>query len=374
MKIIINTAHQRFGGAVQVALSFIHECRHFPEHEYHVFVGEGLSKSLNKSSFPKNFFFYDFSFGVIGLRTLSRIQKTLRKYEQQIHPNCIISTSGPTYYRSLAPQIIGFNLPLYIYPESPYVKQIAGIKRLKFEVKRFLHYYFFKRDASAYVVQTNDVNQRVRSALGSSKVFTVSNTYSDYYISQEKFTLKLDKEDKHIFRLLTLSAYYPHKNIEIIPNVIEELLAFGVHDFQFVVTLDAASFNKIKKEKFKKYLINVGPVPPAECPGLYHECDAMFLPTLAECFSASYPEAMIMKKPIITTDLGFARSICGDAALYFNPLDAKEAASKIMQCIQSKNVRDSLIQSGVQQLKNFDSAQKRAEKYLALCAKFSSVN
>lgn len=42
MKIIINSAHQRFGGGVQVALSFIYEYIKYVEHEYHVFAGPGV--------------------------------------------------------------------------------------------------------------------------------------------------------------------------------------------------------------------------------------------------------------------------------------------------------------------------------------------
>ena len=65
------------------------------------------------------------------------------------------------------------------------------------------------------------------------------------------------------------------------------------------------------------------------CPKLYNQADAMFLPTLLETFSASYPEAMKMERPILTSDLDFAKDICGDAALYFNPLDSYDIANKI---------------------------------------------
>ena len=38
MKIVINTSHQRFGGAIQVALSFINECKRFPEPQFYLWV------------------------------------------------------------------------------------------------------------------------------------------------------------------------------------------------------------------------------------------------------------------------------------------------------------------------------------------------
>ena len=182
MKIIINTAHQRFGGAVQVALSFINECKQFPEHEYHIWVGQGVGKALDKSSFPNNFYFYDFDFGIIGLKKVKEIQHTLRPLEEKINPDVLISSTGPTYYKSKAPQIIGFNLPLYIYPESPFVKNLSLKSKLKLRLKKKLHYYYFKRDATAYVVQTDDVNNRVKKALKTDKVHTVTNNHSAFYL------------------------------------------------------------------------------------------------------------------------------------------------------------------------------------------------
>ena len=68
------------------------------------------------------------------------------------------------------------------------------------------------------------------------------------------------------------------------------------------------------------------------------QSDAMLLPTMLECFSASYPEAMVMKKPVLTSDLSFARSICGNAAIYFNPFDPADIADKIIGLVNDKTL------------------------------------
>ena len=47
----------------------------------------------------------------------------------------------------------------------------------------------------------------------------------------------------------------------------------------------------------------------------------MILPTLLESFSATYIEAMFHGKTILTSDLDFARDVCGEAAFYFDPLN-----------------------------------------------------
>lgn len=369
MRIVINSAHQRFGGATQVALSFIDECRKFPQHEFYVWVGPGIRHSLKEDTFPPNFFFRHFDFGVIDLRKTIKINASLRSVEKEVKPDVVIATSGPTYFKSSAPQIIGFNLPLYIYPESPFLREQGLHEKLKRHFKRILHFYFFKRDADFYVVQTDDVNSRVRKALKTDKVNTVTNTASNYYRDWKAYPAKLPEKEKGTFRFVTISSYYEHKNLKLIPNVLSELRRRGIGNVEFVLTL--------KKEDFEKQIVaqdgiyNVGPVKPEECPSLYHECDGMFLPTLAECFSASYPEAMLMEKPIVTTDLGFARSICADAALFFEAKNSKAAADQIEGLIEDQELQKDLVAKGKRQLKTFDSPQVRARKYIELCEKIA---
>jgi glycosyltransferase involved in cell wall biosynthesis len=371
MKLMINTAHQRFGGAVQVALSFINECRAFPEHEYFVMLGPGLQILVNEEEFPENFHFEKFDFGPISLRKSFIIHKTMKAREIKYKPDVIISTTGPTYFHSQAPQIIGFNLPLYIYPESPYVQTYSGFRKFKFAIKKRLHYYFFKRDASAFVTPTDDVNQRVRKELGFDKVHTVTNTASTYYNQPESFPNKLDPKSDSLYRFVTISAFYQHKNLELVGDVAKILERRGRKNFEFVLTIKPEEFKHVFEGHL--HITTVGPVPPRECPSLYSECDAMFLPTLAECFSASYPEAMIMDKPIITTDLGFARSICGDAALYFKAKDAEAAADHIERLLDDKELESTLIAQGHKELKKFDSPQERAKKYIELCASMAKA-
>jgi len=367
MKILINTAKLRFGGAIQVAVSFINECRNFTENEYHVFVGQGVGKSLRKKDFPPNFYFYDFNFGIVTLRKIPVISSELSKYEKQIKPDCVVTTSGPSYWHSTAPHLMGFNLGIQIYYDSPYFKTISPYRKLRLYIKRKMLFRYFRRDASAYIVQTDDVNQRVRKALKTDKVYTVSNTHNGFFNNFVKYEINLPPKGEGEIRFLTLSSYYRHKNIEIIPAIIKELNQRGLNNVKFMLTLENSTFSTIFKNSDTKDIINVGPVRPEECPSLYNECDYMFMPSLAECFSASYPEAMVMKKPIVTTDLPFARNICDNAALYYTPMDGKSAADTIVTVIKDENLRETLIKNGLKRLKYFDTATERAGKILEIC-------
>lgn len=170
-------------------------------------------------------------------------------------------------------------------------------------------------------------------------------------------------------KLLTVSGYSGHKNLEIIRDVVRILRRKRPGRFQFVLTISREDFSRVFAGFYERDVLTVGPVPPDDCPELYRECDFMFLPTLLECFSASYPEAMAMEKPILTSDLGFARSICRDAAVYFDPMDADDIARKIMELDDSPERRSVLIEEGRQVLEELPTARERAESFLRICEK-----
>ena len=220
MRLLINTSKLRFGGAVQVALSFIHECRGHDEHEYHVVLGPGVEAVLDSADFPENFHFYRKSFGVMQLHKLPRVQREMAALEQLIQPDCVVTTSGPPFWRSRAPHLVGFNRPLFIYPESPYLQKLPPLRKAKLAAQRWLHCRYFRRDADALIVQTDDVNQRVRRLLGTKKVYTVTNTHNGWYDQPAEHPPRLPERAEGVFRFLTLTSYYPHKNLDLIPQVI----------------------------------------------------------------------------------------------------------------------------------------------------------
>ncbi|RZJ76710.1 MAG: glycosyltransferase [Flavobacterium sp.] len=375
MKILINTASTFKGGGVQVANSFITECKNHPDNEYHIILGSNLGKGINKASFPDNFHFYDIDFRpatrVFSFKSASSFFNAI---ESSIKPDVVFTTSGPAYWRPKAPHLTGYNLPHYIYPESPFFNSLPMVKKIQWYFKGRLIVYFFKRDSDAYVVQTDDVNQRLRKLLDTDKVHTVSNTCSAYYYSPKTFENKLPVKKEGEYRFLTLSAWYPHKNLTVVPKVVDILQAAGRTNVRFVVTLPDEIYQSEFDAKYKEFILNAGVIPVEQGPSLYNECDAMFLPTLLECFSASYAEAMIMKKPIVTSDMGFARTICADAALYVDPVDAADIAKAIEKLVTSVPLQQDLIEKGLDRLPTFGSAGERAQSYLDIARGIMNKN
>ncbi|MDY6994593.1 MAG: hypothetical protein SVR94_18570, partial [Pseudomonadota bacterium] len=116
-------------------------------------MGDMLSTLLNPEDYPQNFFFYD-----IGFRPATRVfslksrDQFFKQLEQEVAPDVVFTTSGPAYWRPEAPHLVGYNLPHYIYNDSPYFSQISLLKRIKWFLKGKLLTYFFKKEGDAYVV------------------------------------------------------------------------------------------------------------------------------------------------------------------------------------------------------------------------------
>ena len=151
------------------------------------------------------------------------------------------------------------------------------------------------------------------------------------------------------------------------------MLLKDTRKYEFILTIDENNFSKYFSD-FKENIINLGPVESKFCPYIYQQADALFLPTLLESFTASYPEAMKMKLPILTSNYSFAKDICGDAALYFDPLDPDDIAEKIKLVASNQHLRDKLIRNGQEILKTFETPETRARKTIELLEELIVTN
>lgn len=376
MKLLINNTNSLKGGSLQVALSYIKAFNNFPENEYYIFMGPEVGTQINASDFPPNFHFYKFRYHTSSLIHRFKTIRLLRNLEKKIRPDCVFTPFGPSYWTPMFPHLVGFGRGYYLYPDSPFFSRIGVSKRIKIKLLKNLHRFFFKYNSQYYTVESEDAKKRLSLYLDKdiSKIHVISNTYHPVFnLPADSNENILPHKIKHEIRLLTLSAYYPHKNLEVIPEVIEILNRQNDYTFIFVLTINHKVFSR-KFTKWQNNLVNLGPVPIALCPKLYHESDILFLPTLIEIFTAAYPEAMKTRKPIITSDFSFAREICGDAAEYFDPLDPEDIAAKIIRVTSDNEYRKSLIRKGEKRLNIFETPESRTKKLLEICTKISGTS
>ena len=357
MKILINTATTFKGGGIQVAISILNELKKNTQNEYHVILGKNLKNKVDLLSFPENF-----TFSNINYRPAEKIfspfynDSYLLKIEKNFKPDVVFTTSGPSYANFSAPHLVGFNLPHYIYKESPFIRNQSFFKKIKLNLKGILIKFFYKRDSDAILCQTEDVSYRASNWLKINQTYTVSNTYNSIFNDKALY----NNENKY-FDILILSSYYKHKNIEIINDIINELTdtELTYHKIRFITTIEQHIYERIFTNRSKLHIKNLGPVKINDVPEIYNNAKIVFQPSLLECFSANYVEAMVMRKPILCANLPFSKTICKDAALYYEPMNAKDALKKILILKSNKKIYKNLIIVGKKMIKNFPSAEDR---------------
>jgi glycosyltransferase involved in cell wall biosynthesis len=369
MKFIINTTNIKVGGALQVSYSLLHQLRLFKQHEYYVFVSPQLNEVIDKSTFPSNFHFYHFHNNpTSSIKDLFTFHRKLETLESKINPDFVFTIFGPSLWKSRAPHLLGFANGVYLFDKSRFIQ-----KQLLFNVFKRAYYYIrrhfllraIKREGTVFWVETELARKELSKSIhvDISKIYVITNTYDTHYEKQQNAYIN-GHAKTHPFRFLYLAANYKHKNLSIFNKIIPLLKEKNI-DCQFYVTLPDDVF----QELFPKYsedvmLQNLGPLKPQECPAAYIKTDALFFPSLLETFSSNYPEAMVMKKPIITSNLPFAKRICSDAAFYFNPYSPNDIVEKIETFIFDKALQKQLIENGIKRLEHFDTAFTRAEKLL----------
>lgn len=373
MRLIINASGTKATGVTQVVVSFICECRRHPENQYYIFMSERVASELKNEAFPENFQFHLFHhkphFNFKGLKTWLK----LVQLEKKIQPDVVFSVFGPSIWQPHHPHLMGFAYPYYIYPESPYFQIISFKRKTVIKLQQAYHKFFFQRNGEHFVCETEDVAKRLPNYLKCRKdnIYIVTNTFNSYFDNFEpiKKTLLPPKQQSE-FRFVTLSTFASHKNLSILNDIIPILNErLENYDIRFILTVDEALLKKRINPTVQKQIYNLGRIPVAQCPQAYFESDALFLPTLMECFSASYAEAMKMGKPIITSNLPFAHTVCDEAALYFSPLDPNDIVDAILKLVLDQELRSSLREKGFSRLKEFDTAISRTQKYLDICKK-----
>ena len=194
------------------------------------------------------------------------------------------------------------------------------------------------------------MSYRASNWLKINQTYTVSNTYNSIFNDKALY----NNENKY-FDILILSSYYKHKNIEIINDIINELTdtELTYHKIRFITTIEQHIYERIFTNRSKLHIKNLGPVKINDVPEIYNNAKIVFQPSLLECFSANYVEAMVMRKPILCANLPFSKTICKDAALYYEPMNAKDALKKILILKSNKKIYKNLIIVGKKMIKKF---------------------
>lgn len=265
------------------------------------------------------------------------------------------------------PQVFLFDWPYAAFPDSPAWK-LSGFYERWVRRSKLAAFRLLASRVDIFLAQNEVLAARIRQLYDLRNVGVVPNAVSIDNLEQKGHR---DFRLGGGFKLLCLSRYYSHKNIEVFIPVAERLLAGG-HNVSIITTVSGSDgpgarrfLHEVAKRGLTDVIKNVGSVPMRDVPSLYRQTDALLLPTLLESFSGTYVEAMYHRRPILTSRLPFAEAVCGEGAFYFDPYDPKEIYTQILRARDDADERGAVVREASVR---FECMPNWADTYLAYAA------
>lgn len=356
--VLINCSNLKKGGGIQVAQSICDQLRNHTRCHFVVVLSTFIN--IQQIHFGENVevFFHNIK------HNLNSIAFGRDRFMDSLVINkgvqAVLTVFGPSIWRPKVPHLCGFARAQLLL-DNPSQNRISLRDRLIYRIWT----WSFKRSSNAFYTENKYISDLLPALLGRVKVYTVTNYYNQVFDTPEKWNRSIALPPFDGVTCLSVSSPYPHKNFGILDGMIRYLrITHPEFKVRFVLTFSPEEWPMAKD--VQDCIVYVGKIDVSECPFLYEQADIMFMPSLQECFTATYPEAMRMSVPIVTPDLAFARGLCGNAACYYSAIDPQAAAEAIYKVATDKEYSEQLSALGRKQLKRFDDYEQRTVKLLEI--------
>lgn len=172
--------------------------------------------------------------------------------------------------------------------------------------------------------------------------------------------------------ILFVSTIEPRKNLETLIDAYEQLRERGAYDGALVVVGRVGWKSEALAPRLRgPGVVHLDYLPAAQLATVYENAEVFVFPSIYEGFGFPLLEAMARGVPSIAARSSSLPEIGGDAALYFDPLDANALASQIERVVSDGALREELGRKGRVRAAEFrwDDA---AEKTLAVLRRAAS--
>ncbi len=347
MRIIINTisTKKHSGGAFQIAYNFLVKTMEHQEVEWVYVVSADLDEIL-PDSIKENGCYYVYPTQPDFKRSYKQVKKELAELENQFKPDVVYSITAPSYFSFTAPEVMRFTNPWVTHPNKYSWAAMPWQKKIKTKVYCW-NQRRMMRKAHFFVTQSETARLGIIRITGTSpdNVAVVKNVLPQVFKALPKTPQPTDDSWVDI---ACVGAPVPHKNFDILPDVIRELEKLGIVNVRFRVTIPAGNSllekyqRKLSPHGLEDRIITHGRCSQIELAEMYRQCQLCFLPTLLEVFSASTLEAMYFRLPVVATDFDFNKDVLGDSCLYYEPMNAESAAGQIKKYVDDKFLREEM--------------------------------
>lgn len=358
MKILVNTisTKKHSGGAFQIAYNFLMKTTEHPEIDWVYVVSSDLNEILPET-LKKKADYYVFPTQPDFKNSYKRVKNELVELENRLKPDVVYSITAPSYFTFKAPEVMRFTNPWVTHPNKYSWSVLSFVEKMKTKLYCW-NQRRMMRKADFFVTQTETTKKGIMRITGvpSKNVKVVNNVLPQIFKGLQR-TPK--PQDGAWVDIACVGAPVPHKNFDILPDVLKELKAIGIENVRFRVTIPSRSplLERYKKKldslELQDRIISHGRCSQIELAEMYRQCKLCFLPTLLEVFSASTLEAMYFRLPVIATDFDFNTEVMGDSCLYYEPMNAKTAAMQIRNYLEDKTLREEMKQKMNKRLEKF---------------------
>ena len=158
-------------------------------------------------------------------------------------------------------------------------------------------------------------------------------------------------------RVLYAGSSAGYKNLSTLTRAMPEIRRRIPHTMLFVTT-DRGS---IRGEG----VVEVGFLGRGALREAYELATLLVMPSLVETVGLPMLEAMSTGTPIVAADRPYAREICGDAAIYFDPASAGDLASTVTRLLSDREMQLNLRSRGKERLEQWSI--RAPEKQMLAC-------
>lgn len=159
----------------------------------------------------------------------------------------------------------------------------------------------------------------------------------------------------------------PHKNL---PRLIEAFRILKNQNAELVLALAGKTDRNyksverlVKRKGLGDSVVFTGFISEGQLRWMYENTAAYVFPSLSEGFGLPGLEAMAQGAPVVSSNATCLPEIYGEAAHYFDPLDAQDMAVKIASVINNPQLSAKLVKNGHSQIKKY-SWKKMAQETL----------
>jgi glycosyltransferase involved in cell wall biosynthesis len=175
--------------------------------------------------------------------------------------------------------------------------------------------------------------------------------------------------------VLYVSRFAPHKRhmflLDLVDTYRRELRNKGI---RFYITVDPskglgpaqAFLDEIDKRQLNDIIHNLGEIPNEALSRYYRSAKCLFFPSVNETFGNPLIEAMAFALPMVVPELDYAKSICGEAGLYYKSNNMHEAYEKIAAVTDDPLLQEEYSRRSRLRLRKIPSAEQWIDEIISL--------